>query len=96
MSSEDHIQSIKDIYSSFECGDIDTIMSKLADDVDWDHNTAVNHNVAYYVTCKGRLAVKERFFGAIAESIDLTQFDRHDFVASGDKVAVTYRKDSFS
>ncbi len=73
MSSEDHIQSIKDLYSVFERGDIDTIMSKLADDVDWDHNTAVSHNVAYYVTCKGAAAVKEKFFGAIAESGDVTQ-----------------------
>ena len=90
MSAEDNVQTAKDIYSAFERGDIETIISKLDDDVDWDISTAASHNVAYYMTCKGRAAVKEKFFGAIAETVDVTRFERHDFVASDNNVPVTY------
>ncbi len=89
MSSERNLQTAKDMYSAFDRGDIDTIISKLADDVDFDYNSAMSHNVPYYGTYKGPAAVRERFFGVIAETVDVPQFDRHDFVASDNKVAVT-------
>ena len=93
MGAEENIQTVKDIYAAFGRGDIHAILDRLADDVVWDHNSAARHTVPYYTTCRGRDNVMRTFFGPIAEATEVTRFEQHDFVGSGDVVVVRYSAD---
>ena len=93
MGVEENIQTVKDIYAAFSRGDINAILDRLADNVVWDHNSTVRHDVPYYTTCRGRDAVRRTFFGPIAEATEVTRFEQHDFVGSGDVVVVRYSSD---
>ena len=91
MSTQENIQTVKDIYAAFDRGDIDVIINSLADDVDWGHESAVSNDVPWYGIYKGPAAVRARFFGSIAAEVTIDLFERKDFVASGNHVCVTYR-----
>ena len=93
MGAEENIQTVKDIYAAFDRGDINAILDRLAEDVVWDHNSTARHAVPFYTTCRGRDAVRRTFFGPIAEATEVTRFERHDFVGSGDVVVVRYSYD---
>ena len=91
MSTEENVQTAKDIYAAFDRGDVDTIINSLADDVDWGHESAVSNDVPWYGICKGAAAVRDEFFGSVAAEFTVDIFERKDFVASGNHVCVTYR-----
>ena len=93
MGADENIQTVKDIYAAFGRGDINVILARLADDVVWDHNSTARHDVPYYTTCRGRDDVRRTFFGPIAEATEVTRFEQHDFVGSGDVVVVRYSAD---
>jgi ketosteroid isomerase-like protein len=42
MSQQDHIQIVKEIYEAVGRGDIDAIVERVADDVDWAAEVAGN------------------------------------------------------
>ena len=42
MSQQDHIQTVKEIYDAVGRGDVDAILERVTDDVDWAADVASN------------------------------------------------------
>ena len=91
MSADENLRRVNDLYAAFDRGDIDTILSSLSDDVRWGAYTTVDNDIPWLGALNGPSEVGERFFGSIAETLDIKLFERKSTVASGDQVAVAYR-----
>ena len=91
MSADENLRKAKDMYAAFDRGEIEPIISGLADNVKWGYNTTVESDIPWFGTKSGPAEVAEGFFQAIADNLDLTLFERKSFVASGNQVAVAYR-----
>jgi ketosteroid isomerase-like protein len=80
-----NLSTVQDIYAAFGQGDIPTILSKLADDVDWEYAPGPN-DVPWLQRRSGRDAV-----GGFFESLAAMEF--HTFapkeLLEGDGVVVT-------
>jgi ketosteroid isomerase-like protein len=85
MSEQANEQTIRNLYAAFGRGDIPTVLSMLADDVDWydPGPPAVTHAGRY----RGRDDV-QRFFSKIGESLAIESFQPAEFIAKGDRVIV--------
>jgi ketosteroid isomerase-like protein len=80
--SQTNIEFVKTCYAAFQRGDIATILSLVADDVDW---TNPGEGVP---TCGTRRSVAEvgRFFEIVDSTWNFTAFEPREYVASGDTV----------
>ncbi|MGA7883404.1 MAG: nuclear transport factor 2 family protein, partial [Terrimicrobiaceae bacterium] len=85
MSEQANERMVRNLYDAFGRGDIPTILSMLADDVDWydPGPPAVTHAGRY----RGRDDVG-RFFSRIGESLEIETFQPTEFLAKGDRVIV--------
>ncbi len=90
MSEQENVQTVQDLYAAFDRGDIQAILDPLVEDVDWGFDNVANDEVPWYGISKGPEAVRDDFFSPIAEEVDIQVFDRKEFIASGNHVAVTY------
>ena len=88
MGADENLRKAKDLYAAFDRGEIDTIISALPDNAAWSYNSSVENDIPWFGTHNGPSKVREEFFGAIAEAVDIQSFERKSFVASGDQVAV--------
>ena len=77
-----NLQKIQDIYGAFGAGDVPAILSKLADDVEWD--TDAVGDVPLNQPRRGRDGVGE-FFASL-QSVDFTNFSPTTFLESGNVV----------
>jgi len=88
MNEQQNIQLIKDVYAAFGAGDIQTILSHLADDADWtNYGPSV---VPYAGSYKGRAEIA-KFFEAIANSTTDAKVVADEFIGQGDTVVATAR-----
>ena len=85
MSEQQNLDVVRSLYAAFGRGDLDAILAPLDPDVSWrtpgapDLPTAgLRHGVP---------AVRE-FFGLLLNTLDIADFQPHDFLAAGDKVVV--------
>lgn len=78
------IDTVQGIYAAFGQGDLPAILAKLADDIDWEHDTFPNE-VPWMQPLKGRDQVP-RFFQALAEQVDFKDFKPTRLLADGDLV----------
>ena len=88
-------QTVKDIYAAFGRGDVDFIISQLADDVEWDtyrNNYGQKAGVPHLQYRKGPDAVRE-FFKDV-EQIGITRFDVISILEGGNHVAAEIDWDS--
>ena len=76
---------VKDAYAAFSRGDIQTLLSKLADDVIWVAVYGAGSHVPTAGERRGKAAVAE-FFKQVAENINFSRFEPKEFIATGDKV----------
>jgi uncharacterized protein len=82
MSGQENIATLQTIYGAFAHGDVETILARVADDVDWsaDADTTV---APWY----GRRATKDevaKFFADVAGSTQVLEFDSKAFAANDD------------
>ena len=84
MSADDNIATIKAVYEAFGSGDVDTILDKLTDDVDWSAEAA-SGAAPWYGQRNGKDEVAG-FFAAIADAIDVQEFAPQSFAANDDEV----------
>jgi ketosteroid isomerase-like protein len=77
-----NVQTVQEIYAAFGQGDVPTILSKLADDVQWDADSA--GDVPFLVPRRGRDAVGG-FFEALGAA-EFTKFEPTAFLESGNIV----------
>lgn len=82
--SEDNVRIVKDAYDAFKRGDIEALLSKLSEDVEWITPGPTDIMPAAG-TRKGRDGVKE-FFSTLAAQEDVELFEPQEYIAQGDKV----------
>jgi uncharacterized protein len=86
MNKETNIQTVQRLYDAFAQGEIDTILNALADDVEW-HQPGPTAVLPWAGTRHGRAQVAQ-FFTAVAETLELLQFEAREFLAHEDIVVV--------
>jgi uncharacterized protein len=86
MAEPDNTAVVKGIYEAFSRADIESILSQLANNVEW---VVPGHEdgIPYAGTYHGKDGVVA-FFSALGEAIVYDQFEPLRFVAQGDQVAV--------
>ena len=84
MSQQDNIQIVKDIYDAVGRGDVDAILERVTDDVDWAADVA-GHAAPWHGPRTGKPGVAS-FFNDINTSIEITAFTPHSYAASADDV----------
>jgi uncharacterized protein len=89
MSSQENIEIIKDIYEAFARGDADTIMARVASEVDWATDAA-SDGAPWFGRRTNRDAVAG-FFGEIASSIEVLEFVPESIAANEDEVHTLVR-----
>jgi uncharacterized protein len=82
-------ETIQSLYAAFGRGDVTTILSYLADDVDWDNGRVHSRECPWNGSFKGKAQVPE-FFAAVA-NLDLNVFNPHTYIESGNHLAVLLR-----
>ena len=83
MSEQQNVETVKEMYAAFGRGDIDAIVAKCTNDVEWI--THLDPIVPWSGDHSGKDFVPA-FFGAIFGSVDVTAFEPQEFVAQGDTV----------
>ena len=83
-----NLATVQAIYEAFGRGDIPFILSKLADDVKWEHwddNTAVSSGKIPYLKPRTGRAGAGEFFESLA-SVDIQEFGVVNLMEGGDQV----------
>jgi hypothetical protein len=78
-----HTDTVREIYAAFGRGDIPAILDRLADDVQWDVDSAAPE-VPWLSPRRGRGNIGA-FFESLAP-LEFTTFDPHTFLENGNKV----------
>lgn len=89
MSEQDNLRIVKEGYGDFSRGDIQTLLGKFADDIEWVIPGSKNNPLAG--TYKGHSRVSE-FFKRLSDLTEISKFEPTDFFAQGDKVVVLGRE----
>jgi ketosteroid isomerase-like protein len=89
MSEQDNLQLVQEGFGDFGRGDIQSLLGKFADDIEWVIPGTKNSPLAG--TYKGTARVAE-FFKQLSELTELTSFEPLQFVAQGDTVVALGRE----
>ena len=84
---EDRKQAMRQLYESFNRGDIEPVIKAMTEDVTWDAPGAS----PFAGRRMGRDQVRQ-FFAEAMQAIQIDQFDVDDVLADGDKVVVLGRQ----
>ena len=68
MDAQENVKAAKQFYADFKRGDIDSVLSALAEDVDWEFDTVATE-VPWFRIWKGRSGVRE-LFGILGREMD--------------------------
>lgn len=85
MSEQRNLDVVRDLYGAFGRGDLESVLASLDSDVSWRTPGAPDLPTAGLR--QGVPAVRE-FFGLLLSTLDIADFQPHDFLAAGDKVVV--------
>ena len=87
MSMEEarNTKVVQETYAAFSRGDIQTMLSKFADDIVWTAVYGAGSHVPTAGERRGKAAVAE-FFTQVAENIKFSRFEPTTFIATGDQV----------
>ena len=89
MGADKNLAVVQEIYGAFGRGDVETILSHVADDVDW----ASEPDSPAAAPWHGRRdrAQVPAFFAAIAEAVEVTEFTPLSFATNDTDVMVVIR-----
>ena len=85
MSAQQSIALVQRFYDAYIKGDKDTLLSCMADDIDWD--IPEMPGLAFSGRRRGRDQVAA-FFGIVAQAQQLRSFEPQEFFGNGDRVVV--------
>lgn len=85
MSEAGNTQIVKDAFAAFLRGDVNAILAKVGDNVDWHAVIGTEGVMPSAGRRRGRAAVGE-FFSQVNASIAFDAFEPREFVAQGDMV----------
>ncbi len=88
MNQQANTQTVQQVYenfkgTSFRSADMQSLLGLCSDDVEWQ--VPEMENVRYCGKRRGIESVRD-FFSAIADDLELLQFEPQEFIAQGDKV----------
>ena len=86
---EKNLSIVKEIYEAVGRGDVEAILDRVTDDIDWAAEAA-SSSAPWYGTRTGKTGVAG-FFGDLASSIEITEFKPHSFAAGEDSVHLLVR-----
>ncbi len=90
--STGYTQTVQSLYAAFGRGDVQTILGLLSDNVDWDNSRVHSRECPWNGNFHGKANVPG-FFKAVGDNLELTVFNPHTFIESGNHVAVLLRLD---
>jgi ketosteroid isomerase-like protein len=82
MSAEQNIQTTKGMYEAFGRGDVEAVLERVTDDVDWSTDAAIE-SAPWYGPKHGKEGVRS-FFEAIGKTGPVTQFTPLSFASNDD------------
>jgi ketosteroid isomerase-like protein len=82
MSAERNMETTKGMYEAFGRGDVETILERVTDDVDWSTDAAIE-SAPWYGPRHGKDGVRS-FFEAIGKTGPVTQFTPLSFTSNED------------
>lgn len=83
MNEMRNVQIVQQIYAAFGKREVQTLLTFLSDEIDWQ--LLGPPNIAHAGPHRGRDQVR-RFFATVAETLEITQFEPREFIAQSDKV----------
>lgn len=86
MSEQENLRTVQGIFEAFGRGDIPGLLDMVTDDVQWI--VSGPDTVPYFGERRGRAGVTD-FFVQLGSNVEFQRFEPQEFVAQGDKVAVT-------
>jgi uncharacterized protein len=84
MNEQQNLSLVREIYDAVGRGDVAAILDRVSDDVDWSAEAA-SDVAPWYGQRTGKAGVA-RFFGDLADSIEIAEFIPHSFAAGDDDV----------
>ena len=84
MMKQENLAAVKGAYEAFKRGDIQTVLSIMAKDIEWT-TPGQKDLVPFVGQFKGRRAVA-KFFNALAANEDVVAFEPHEFIVDGNTV----------
>ncbi len=82
MSAEQNIETVKAMYEAFGRGDVDAILKRVTDDVDWSTDAAIE-SAPWYGPKHGKTELPS-FFEGIAKTGSVTEFTPLSFATNED------------
>lgn len=82
MSAEQNIEATEGMYAAFGRGDVEAILERVTDDVDWSTDAAIE-SAPWYGPRHGKDGVRS-FFEAIGKTGPVTQFTPLSFTSNED------------
>lgn len=89
MNEQANLQLVQEGYADFARGDVQNLLGKFADDIQWVIPGSKNNPLAG--TYGGRSRVGE-FFKLLSDLTEINTFEPREFIAQGDKVVVLGRE----
>ncbi len=89
MSADGNVETIKSVYEAFGRGDVQAILERLTDDVDWAAEAA-SDAAPWYGQRRGKDQVTG-FFEGIGGALEVTEFTPLSFAANDNEVMVLIR-----
>ena len=94
MGAEQNIATVKAMYDALGRGDIDAILERVTDDVDWSTDAAIE-SAPWYGPRHGKNEVRS-FFGAIGQTGPITQFEPLSFTSNEDGDVMVFIRYAFT
>jgi ketosteroid isomerase-like protein len=94
MVAEQNIATVKAMYEALGRGDIDSILERVTDDVDWSTDAA-GESAPWYGPRRGKDGVRS-FFEAIAQSGPITEFTPLSFASNDDGDVMVFIRYAFT
>ena len=83
MSEQPNSSIVQQAYDNFKSGDIQSLVSLMADNVEWQLPDVAN--IPFAGKRNGRESITQ-FFASVADNQEALQFEPREFIEQGDKV----------
>ena len=94
MSTEQNIETARQLYQAFGSGDVQTILDRVTDDVDWSTDAAIE-SAPWYGARHGKEEVAG-FFEAIGKTGPVTEFTPLAFAGNDDGDVMVFIRYAFT
>jgi len=94
MGAEQNVETIKAMYEAFGRGDVEAILERVTDDVDWSTDAAIE-SAPWYGARRGKDGVRT-FFEGIGQTGPVTEFTPLSFASNDDGDVMVFLQYAFT